>query len=250
MILKLFYKMIDLKNKNILIAGATSDIGFDNAIALHIIGTLLVLTGRNSKKLNEIKLKLGDKHQYINIGFHNETDIIKAVQSIKHPINGAVFAIGHAKMIPAQLASLNRIDEVNFINFSIPVLLTKQLLKQKKIITNSSLVYYTSVSYQKQFIGNALYSSAKLALSNYVKSLAIELSLKKIRCNSIAPGFVQTNQNKFVNSDWLEKLQLKYPNGFTTKKQITDALIFLLSENSSGINGQEIIVDGGYSVSL
>lgn len=242
--------MIDLKNKTILIVGATSDIGFDNAVTLHELGANLILTGRNNKKLSDIRTILGNKHKYILADISNENDIAKAVEAIECGLDGVIFSIGLAKLYPARLVDESNIENIFFTNYSIPVLFTKQLLRKRKINENASLIYYTSVSYRKQFVGNAIYSSAKIALSNYVKALAIELVPNKIRCNSMAPGFVVTTQNSPISPEYKDLMMQHYPNGFTKKSDVTNAAIFLLSSMSSGITGHEIIVDGGFSISL
>jgi 3-oxoacyl-[acyl-carrier protein] reductase len=239
-----------LKDKKILIIGAYSDIGLDNANKFIKSGAKLHLSARTKEKTSELISKFGSEHAFYTNDFNRIDSIQSFVKSIEAEMDGVVFALGHTKIIPARMIKSESLNKVLFINFELPVLITKALFKYKKISKDASLVYYTSVSYNKQFLGNSIYSSAKIALSNYVRSLATELVHTNIRVNSIAPGFVETHASEHINKAYIDMMKKHYPRGFTMLSEVSDTVEFLLSDKSKGIHGQEIIVDNGYSISL
>jgi 3-oxoacyl-[acyl-carrier protein] reductase len=239
-----------LENKHILIIGAHSDIGLDNAKCFMKSGAKLHLSARTSEKIERIKSIIGTNHGYYENNFDCPESIEQFARSVKSKIDGVVFALGHTKIIPARMVNPDNMDQVLFVNFKLPVLLTKSLLKQKVISDKASLIYYTSVSYNKQFFGNSIYSSAKIALSNYVKSLATELIHTNIRVNSVAPGFVKTRGTENIDEAYIKRMEKHYPRGFTKPENVSQTVKFLLSDAATGIHGQEIIVDNGYSISL
>jgi NAD(P)-dependent dehydrogenase (short-subunit alcohol dehydrogenase family) len=239
-----------LKNKQILIIGAYSDIGLNNANNFIDAGAKLHLSARTIDKTNELKIKLGSVHEFYTNDFSNLDSIESFAKSLPPELDGIVFALGHTKIIPARMIKPDNLEKILYVNFKLPVLITKALFKHRKIANTSSLLYYTSVSYNKHFLGNSIYSSAKIALSNYVRSLATELVNSSIRVNSIAPGFVKTHASKHIDSVYLEMMKKHYPRGFTKACDVSNTAKFLLSDLSIGIHGQEIIVDNGYSISL
>ena len=93
------------------------------------------------------------------------------------------------------------------------------------------------------------YSASKGAINSLVKTLAVEVSNRNIRVNSILPGHVETNmtlQNKDANSkEYLNELETMYPLGLGEPEDIANIVTFLLSDKSRWITGQNIVVDGG-----
>ena len=98
-----------------------------------------------------------------------------------------------------------------------------------------------------------MYSTTKSAISGLVKSFSIELSKKNIRVNAILPGLIQT-ENLFNKNEQLqtakefEVYQSRYPLGLGKPKNINDLIDFLISDKSSWITGQNIIIDGGHTL--
>ncbi|HRW22120.1 MAG TPA: SDR family oxidoreductase [Bacteroidales bacterium] len=242
--------MIKLENKHILVLGANSEIGYNNALHLSNSNAIMHLTAKTDDKINKLKSDFGDKHFYYKFEANNYRDIDAFVKQLQHKIDGVIFSIGYSKMVAARLVKEKSLEDLLFRNFKIHALLSRSLLRRKKINDNASLVYYTSVSYQKHFVGNAIYSSAKVALSNYVKALAIELINSKIRVNSIAPGLVKTKSLDSINIEYIKNVKKQHPRGFTLLEEVSETCLFLLSSASRGIHGQEIIVDNGYSISI
>ena len=90
----------------------------------------------------------------------------------------------------------------------------------------------------------AVYSAAKSALIGLTRYLATYLGEYNIRANSISPGGVKSNQNNNFINNYSKKVPLKRMGD---KREIINCILFLSSEKSSYINGQNIIIDGGYT---
>ncbi|NLA24103.1 MAG: SDR family oxidoreductase [Bacteroidales bacterium] len=241
---------MQLKDYHILIIGGNSEIGKNNATHIIKEGGTVHFSARDINAIENLRSIYGNKHFYYQTSLSNQEEINDFIKTITIKLNGVIFATGESQLIAARMINERMLDRLIHSNFKIPVLVTKSLFKNKKLLENASLLYYTSVSYQKHFVGNTIYSSAKIALSNYVKSLATELIYTKIRVNSIAPGFVFTKSYLKFDNEYIKLLKNHHPRGFTSPDEVSKVCIFLLSEASSGIHGQEIIIDGGYSIKL
>ena len=134
-------------------------------------------------------------------------------------------------------------------------MLTNGLLRKKKLKSNSSIVYISSLS--GVFIGGTgeiSYSATKGALSGYMKTAALELAPKKIRVNAICPALVPTDLSRqyheIVPEEILKaEIPTKYPLGrMGTTEDVANAAMFLLSNASSWITGINLVLDGGLTL--
>ena len=127
------------------------------------------------------------------------------------------------------------------------------LVKNNKLNDHASIVVISSISgFKMAFNFNYSYSISKAGLKAMVETLACELGNKFIRVNSIAPGMVNTPLIKKLNQDdyftRIDKSKYILGKRYARTKEITDVINFLLSNNSSFITGQTIIVDGGFTL--
>ena len=201
---------LDLKNKIILVTGASSGIGRETAILLDDLGAELVLTGRNLKKLEETKAHLKKEQNIFKADLTVEEDRAALIASLPK-LDGVVNAAGIIYPFPLKFITEKHLENVFDINFKAQALLNAALLKQKKITEKCSFVFISSISSQFPYQGGALYTSAKAALEAYSRALALEHSGKEIRSNCISPGLVKTNifeeTLKASNIEELEKYE-------------------------------------------
>ena len=108
------------------------------------------------------------------------------------------------------------------------------------------IINITSVVGQTGQIGTAAYAASKAGIIGFTKSIALELGSRNIRCNAIAPGFIETEMTDVLNQDivnqWREAIPMKRGG---TPKDVADLVVFLASDMSSYITGQVIHVNGG-----
>ncbi len=243
------YNPFSLAGKTILVTGASSGIGRATAIECSRMGATIIMTARNEERLQETLLQLeGEGHLYVISDLTNEDEIKQLVEQVPE-LDGVVCAAGISMLKPIQVLSEKDIQSIFATNYTAPVLLTKTLVKKHKLNTEASLVFISSISGN----GNtatalSLYGSSKSALNSFAKYAALELSGKKIRCNTICPGRIETNllQNQTMSAGDIEKDMAKYPlHRYGKTEEVAQAAVYLLSDATKWITGTSIVIDGG-----
>lgn len=138
-------------------------------------------------------------------------------------------------------------DEVINVNLKSVFNLTKQVIKPMMKARKGSIINMSSVIGLGGNAGQSSYAASKAGIIGFTKSVARELGSRNIRCNAIAPGFVETDMTLYLKEgetgqEFLKKIPL---GRFGTGREIADATLFLASELSSYITGQVLTVDGG-----
>jgi len=239
----------DLSGKTILVTGASSGIGKQAAVTISNHGGNVIITGRNEERLQQTLsgLKKGD-HKSIAADLKNPSDIDTLLEQLPE-LNGIVHSAGITTHLPAKFIRQQDIDEIFDINYNVPVLLTAQLLKKKKVLNNSSIVFLSSIATKYPYFGGSVYSSTKSAIEAYSRVLALELASKKIRSNCLLPSFVQTpmveDAGKTISKDVLEKFEKMMPLGFGEPEDVANAIVFFLSDASKWITGTNLVLGGG-----
>lgn len=242
------YNPFSLEGKTVLVTGASSGIGQATAIECAKMGAKVVITGRNIERLQETFDQLeGEGHLQIVADLNSEDEISKLVEQCP-VLNGLVNNAGRGKSKPVNFIGLQDLQDVYQTNLFGVALLTKMLLKKKKIAKEGSVVFTSSISAYMTAAGLSIYASSKAAVAAYMRTCAIELGPKGIRANAILPGMVETkliNSGTYTDEDKQNDLAL-YPLGrYGRPEDIARAMVFLLSDASAWITGAELVVDGG-----
>jgi NAD(P)-dependent dehydrogenase (short-subunit alcohol dehydrogenase family) len=240
-----------LKERKIFITGASSGIGRHSAIAVSKLGAEVIISGRNQTRLQETFDQLqGKGHKMLTGDLTKENEINELVSELP-ALNGIVHCAGIVHPLPIKYITGKYLDEMYSINYNAPVLLTSKLLKEKKISKGASIVFMSSISSRFGHIGGALYCGSKSGIDLFTKVLAIECAAQKIRANSINAAMVRTelfDQTELIASkETMDKHEKQYPLGFGEPADISNAIVFLLSDASKWITGTNMIVDGGLS---
>ena len=239
---------MDLKDKKILITGATGGIGHSLVKKFHQLGSTILATGTNVDKLDKLK----DEFKNINIKafkLDQHSEIEKFIDSCHDELNGIDVLINNAGITLDNL-SIRLADEnwkkVIDINLTSTFLMCKQAIKkmlkkkQGKIINITSIVAHTGNA------GQANYAASKAGIIGFSKSLAIEYAKKNINVNCISPGFIKTDMTDKINEEFKKMLISKIPNGSLGKgEDVANSAAFLASNMSDYITGETIHVNGG-----
>lgn len=242
------YNPFSLKNKTILVTGASSGIGKGIAVACSKMGATVVLVGRNTERLN-VTYGLLDKgdHKICACDITNQTEVSKMVESLPS-LDGVVHCAGIGQRILCKQLSEKALDQVMDVNFKAPVLLQTALLKKKKIEAGASIVFIASMASWSPSMGNGVYSASKGAIISYANCLGLELASRGIRVNCISPAMVWTD---LILKDGLSEEQLredesKYPlKRYGTPDDIANLAIYMLSDASSWMTGSNVKISGG-----
>lgn len=246
--------MSELIGKNILVTGASSGIGREIAITLSRMGASLVITARNEDRLSEtfkcLNREKNQNHLQIIADLNDDEQIEKlAVNCVS--IDGLVCCSGINDKAPIKHVNREKIEKMYGANVYGPMLLVKELLKKKKVNKAASIVFISSISSIYATVSNALYASSKGAINSLVKVLALELAPQRIRVNSIMPGMIRTNMIHAygLSEEEIEAVIKGYPLGrIGEPKDVANAAVFFLSDDSSWITGTQLVVDGGITL--
>ena len=246
------YNPYSLEGKTILITGASSGIGKATAIECSKMGANVIITARNEAKLIQVMTELeGEGHQMFLCDLSKETDIDKMVAELPD-VQGVINNAGYTKILPVQFINTDELNSIFQVNTVAPMLLLQKLLKKKKIKKGASIVFTSSLAgLGCCTVGNSMYSATKGAISAFIRCVALELAPKKIRVNAVCPAMVDTG---ILNSGTITKEQLStelnnYPLGrFGNPSDIALAMVYLLSDASSWITGDNLVLDGGLTL--
>ncbi|WP_218689526.1 SDR family NAD(P)-dependent oxidoreductase [Psychrobacter sp. BF1] len=245
-----------LKDKVVLITGASSGIGKRTAIFFSQQGAKVIVTGRNQERLIETFNELqGDKHFSLCANLDSPDDIeqlIKSIVSEMGPLDGVVHCAGVQKTLPVKVLKETHFDEIFNANVKSAQFLAKSISRKGRFNPQGlSLIFLSSVAAVCGEPAISTYAASKAALQGLSKSLALELARLKIRVNCIAPGHVQTEMAKEfsqqLTSEQYRAIADKHPLGLGTPEDVAYAAAFLTSSMSRWVTGTTLYVDGGYS---
>jgi NAD(P)-dependent dehydrogenase (short-subunit alcohol dehydrogenase family) len=239
-----------LKDKIILVTGATSGIGLEICKQITIAGGYFIGIGRNIEKLqNHIDDYKLEQSKAIKFDLVEIENIQLLVSKLTRKIDGFVHSAGIVHVSPMHFFNYSDYENIRKINLDCVLVLFSELLKKKKINKKSSIVFISSISAIRGAKGNGLYAITKSALDAISKVYANELASKYIRVNTIQPGMVETEMSKqaenILSKEVMDIDRSKYPLGYGEAKDIALPVIFLLSSASKWITGQSIVIDGG-----
>ena len=242
------YNPFSLERKTIMVTGASSGIGRGIAVACSKMGANIIIIGRNEHRLQEtLQVLEGNGHTMIKCDLTDNTMLVNSVSSLPN-LDGIVHCAGIGQRIPCKEIHNVDVDNVMDINFKAPVILQAELLRQKKINKQASVIFIASIASWSPSIGNAVYSASKGAIISYANCLALELAPRKIRVNCISPAMVWTDL-VFADGTDEEKLkedEIKYPlERYGTPEDIANLAIYMLSDASSWMTGSNVKISGG-----
>lgn len=247
---------MNLNKQTVVITGASSGIGKQCAIDISNAGADVVLVGRNRERLEEVYSRLSPGNHLV---FQNDiTEYEKIEPIIEESVNkigkisGFVSCAGIESTIPLQVLT----PDVFKKHFSINVIAGFELariISKKKYINpdKASFIFLSSIMSVLGEKGKIAYCSSKSALIAGVKAMALELAPKNIRVNCVSPALVETEMARTMLAKLPESIRNdiinKHPLGIGKPEDISNIVIFLLSDQSRWITGSNLIIDGGYS---
>lgn len=246
------FNPFSIEGKTILVTGAASGMGKATAITCAKMGAKIMAADYNAEGLLTTMSELeGEDHKSFVLNLADETTWANLLENTPN-IDGMANCAGIANMNPFSFINRAEMDKVFNINFFGPVLLTKNLIKAKKLNKGGSVVFVASVDGPRiVHVGNSVYSAGKSALVGMARNMAIDLAPKKIRVNCILPGTTDTPliRTGNVSEESLAEVAKSFPlKRFGAPDDMAYGIIYLLSEASSFVTGTELVIDGGYTL--
>jgi 3-oxoacyl-[acyl-carrier protein] reductase len=241
--------MINLKQKNIIVTGATGGIG--NSIVEKLVdnGANVLATGTKIEKLDELLKKFKNiKILKFDISQHDKIDdfINEATNKLGGNLDCIVNNAGVTKDNLAIRMTYEEWSKVIDINLTSTFLMSKYSIKKMLKNKSGKIINITSVVGHTGNIGQVNYTASKAGIVAMSKSLAIEYAKKNININCISPGFISTQMTDKIDEKFKEAIISKIPASRLGKPEdIANVVVFLSSDQSNYINGETIHVNGG-----
>jgi len=239
---------MNLKNKKILITGATGGIGNCLIEKFNNLGSTIVATGTNEEKLEKIKKNFNNIHvEKFKLDEHE--NIEKFIDKVDKKLEGLDVLINNAGITLDNLAI--RLTEENWkkvldINLTSTFLMCKHTIKKMLKKKQGKIINITSIVGHTGNLGQANYAASKAGIIAFSKSLAIEYAKKNININCVSPGFIKTEMTDKISEEFKKNLISKIPSGnLGTGEDVSNCVAFLASDMAKYINGETIHVNGG-----
>lgn len=245
--------MSDLKDKKIIVTGASGGIG--NAIIkkLSEVGANILASGTRIEKLEDLK-KNFENIKILKFDISESSKIEEFIENATKELGGSLDCIvNNAGISQDNLAirmSLEEWQKVIDVNLTSTFLMSKFAIKKMLKNKSGKIVNITSVVGHTGNLGQSNYTASKAGIIAMSKSLAIEYAKKNININCISPGFISTAMTDQIDEKHKEAIIAKIPSNKLGKPEdIANAVIFLSSDQSDYINGETIHVNGGMYMS-
>ncbi len=241
--------MSNLKDKKIIVTGASGGIGNSIIKKLNDCGANILATGTKIEKLEELKSKFKNV-KIIKFDISQSDKIEEFIENATKELNGSLNCIvNNAGITQDNLAIRMNLDEwkrVIDINLTSTFLLSKFAIKKMLKNKSGKIINITSVVGHTGNLGQANYTASKAGIVAMSKSLAIEYAKKNININCISPGFIKTAMTDKIDEKFKEVIISKIPSArLGEPEDIANAVLFLASDQSDYINGETIHVNGG-----
>ena len=241
--------MSSLKNKNIIITGASGGIGNSIVEKLHESGANILATGTRLEKLEELKKKFNDiKILKFDISQHEKIEefINNATNELGGTLDCMVNNAGITKDNLTIRMNFEEWTKVIDINLTSTFLMSKYAIKKMLKNKSGKIINITSVVGHTGNVGQVNYTASKAGIVAMSKTLAIEYAKKNINVNCISPGFISTAMTDQIDEKFKETIISKIPsNRLGRPEDIANAVVFLGSDKSDYINGETLHVNGG-----
>lgn len=244
---------INFKEKVVLVTGGTRGIGEAIADVFERSGAQLILTGTGPEQVAELNHHYSGKNRTYHVLDLSQQDSVENFlknmdwyERIDVCVNNAGINIIQ-ELVDTRPSDYDRLMAINLKG---PYLLNQYCADRMKKTGWGRVVNICSIWSKIARPGRSLYTMAKNGLHGLTQAMAVELSRHNILVNSVSPGFTLTDLTRQTNTEEeLRKIADSIPaNRMSLPEEIANVVVFLSSEQNSYLTGQNIVVDGGYTI--
>ena len=244
--------MMDLKNKNIIVTGASGGIGNSIVKKLYECEANVLASGTRVEKLEELKSKFNNI-KILNFDISQTEKIEEFIENASKELGGNLDClINNAGITKDNLSIRMSFDEwkkVIDINLTSTFLLSKFAIKKMLKNKSGKIINITSVVGHTGNVGQANYTASKAGIVAMSKSLAIEYAKKNININCISPGFIKSAMTNKIDEKFKEAIISRIPSArLGEPDDVANAALYFASDEAEFITGAAIEVDGGRAV--
>lgn len=243
-----------LAGKTILVTGGAGGIGSCTAEVAARLGARIILTDIREDALQAAVERLpqvegAEPHLAIKADLTSSDELSALVDTCPR-LDGLVCNAGVMKLTLTQFITEEELTRIQKINLNAPILLTRLLLKKKKITKGGSIVFTASAAgVYRVSIGNGIYATTKCGIDAFMRTVALEMGPRGIRCNSVNPGMVETALIGSFTEEEKEKERQNYPlRRFAQPEDIANGIVYLLSDAAAFVTGTALKIDGGMTL--
>lgn len=249
------YNPFTLEGKTILVTGASSGIGRQCAIDCSKMGAKVVAVGRNQERLNSVISEIGGQGMSYSFDLDQIDGISELISDIVDKygkFDGFIHAAGIEVTNPVKLSKTTDYESLFRVNSLSAFEIVKNLCGIKTFNKGGSIVLISSISGVIARKGLCAYAASKGALMSAARVMALEMASREVRVNTLSPGTILTPMMQKALDAMSDEDKMKriagFPLGLGETTDVSNACIFLLSDASRWITGQNIVVDGGFTI--
>ena len=240
---------MDIRNKNIIVTGASGGIGNSIVEILSKAGANILASGTRLEKLEELKNKF-ENIKVLKFDISQSEKIEEFIENSTKELGGTLDCIvNNAGITQDNLAirmSLDEWEKVISINLTSTFMMCKSAIKKMLKNKSGKIINITSIVGHTGNFGQANYSASKAGIVAFSKSLALEYAKKNININCVSPGFIKTEMTDKIPEEFKKMLISKIPAGdLGNGDDVSNCVAFLASDMAKYINGETIHVNGG-----
>ncbi len=240
--------MFRIDGKRALVTGASRGIGFATAKALREMGAEVVIAARNAGELKAAAGRIGA--EWIPADVSHESDVLRLVERAGDVDILVSNAGGPPPGLPSEVGE--EAWEAGFeTTFMSTVRLVDGVLPGMRSRGWGRIVAITSLTVKRPALNLPVSNAMRAAVTNHLRTLAMEVAVDGVTCNTVAPGYTATERLKRLHTDAADAQRLKASipaKRFGEPEEVAAAVAFLASVEAAYITGQELLVDGGFTI--
>lgn len=248
--------------KKVIVLGGSSGIGRSVAQRFAREGWMVLVAAPDFDKVKEVVDELeGSEHRAFKLDVLNESDLDQLgtiVQKDFLPVDAIVNSIGISKAVDVLHTNFDEWDTLLQVMMYGVIKASRLLIPA--LVNGGRIINVTSIHWNRVAAGSSSYGMAKAAITQFTRSLAVELAAKNILVNAVAPGFVNTGMSvkedgkNELDSEWFRDNYIRYEHlplkRAAEPEEIAGVIWFLAGPDASYITGSVITVDGGLTITF